>query len=337
MQVNTKKDIEKSLETFVRKKLPVLTTEVADYVRRFILTRGKRIRPLLMYYGYRGCGGTKRAAVVRAAGCWELAHSYLLIHDDIIDRDQVRRGEPTLWKKFSAFPHDSHYGISLALIVGDMVNQWAHELLHQSSFSLEKKIKAAAVFDQIMAEVCYGQLLDLEASGKKEVSEKDIITMYTYKTARYTVAGPLLVGAILAGADGRTLSALSQAATPLGIAFQIQDDILGIFGDESRVGKPVGSDLQEGKKTLLLAKTMERARSREKDFFAGIAHAKKISKQELAKAREIIISSGALSYCRELAKTLVGESTKEISRLPWSTRDKKELFGVAEYVIRRSL
>ncbi len=161
--------------------------------------------------------------------------------------------------------------------------------------------------------------------------------MYEYKTAKYTFEGPLHLGAILGGADDKFLNQLSQYAIPAGIAFQIQDDILGIFGDEKKTGKPVGSDIRQGKYTILVAKAFEKANPRQKKILARCLGNKNLTKKDIEDFRKVIIESGSLDYAKNLAMKLVWEAKKELEKIKMNSETKKFLRGIAEYMIKREL
>nr|MBP9728468.1 polyprenyl synthetase family protein [Candidatus Moranbacteria bacterium] len=231
-----------------------LVAEALEHARVIVLAGGKRLRSAFMYYGYIGAGGTEEEKMLETSVSVELIHSFLLVHDDIIDRDDMRHGVPTLHKRYADFGKrlfpdrdTDHFGTSIAIIMGDMLYSFGNDILFKSDFPKERIFAALSRLQNIVSFTVVGQARDIYMEYKREATEEEILSMYRNKTAKYTVEGPLHLGAIMAGASEELLTLLSDYAIPLGIAFQIQDDILGIFGSAKRLGKPVGSDIEEGK------------------------------------------------------------------------------------------
>jgi geranylgeranyl diphosphate synthase, type I len=317
--------------------------ESLDEIKAFTLRGGKRIRPLLVMLGYKACGGRNEKAIANAALAVELMESFLLIHDDIIDRDAFRRGGPALHKAFeSKFNGQKtiagHYGISAAIISGDIVSIMGSEALISSDFPLREKLKAVEKFNQVVISTCYGQMLDMDSETEQDISNiraEDVLAIHKMKTAVYTLEGPLHIGALLAGAGEKQLKALSEYAIPLGIAFQIQDDILGMFGDEKKTGKPVGSDLMEGKKTLLILKALEKADKEQRDIVLSCLGNRKISEKQIQEVRAIIVSTSSLDYSRSQAAKFTGESKGAIKNSGLDNETISVLAGLADYIINR--
>jgi len=194
-------------------------------LKEFSLRPAKRLRAILVNYGYFLAGGKNQKNILKTSIFFELIHNYLLIHDDIMDQDKIRRGGPTV---HCSYRGSKHYGQSMALALGDMANALAHEILASSVFPDNYKIKAVAKLNQVLYSTGYGQMLEfwLKKSGvHRKINKKDILEIYRNKTALYTFVSPMQIGAMLAGASQEFLKKIEKFALPLGIAFQIKDDI----------------------------------------------------------------------------------------------------------------
>ena len=238
--------------------------DMGENISEFNLRGGKRLRPVLMIHGYK-CFQPENEAILKASLSIELLEGYLLMHDDITDEDEVRRGKPSTWKTFESIHQEKQwkgnsrrFGETGAIIAGDICSVLATEALANSSFPAEARVRAIQALDRININTGYGQFLDVVSEVKDGINEEDVLLVHKMKTSKYTVEGPLHLGAILGGGTGKDLKVLSEYGIPLGQAFQIQDDILGMFGDEKKLGKPADSDLKEGKKTTLILEALKR-------------------------------------------------------------------------------
>jgi geranylgeranyl diphosphate synthase type I len=222
-----------------------------DATRALALRGGKRLRPVLLAAAYEACGGAGGAKAVTMAGvALELLQTYLLIHDDWMDDDDTRRGGPSVHAALRERFGDRRAGDSVAVIAGDAACAMAQEALLEVDAPAQRLVGAARELAGVQLAVCFGQLLDVRAWAD---SPSDVETVHGLKTSSYTVTGPVRIGAILAGANDRALDALTRFAGPLGVAFQLRDDLLGTFGDPRVTGKSAGSDLRQGKRTALVA------------------------------------------------------------------------------------
>jgi geranylgeranyl diphosphate synthase type I len=318
--------------------------EALEYVKTFSLSGGKRLRSTLMYFGYLAAGGKEKDKIAHAALSIELIHIFLLIHDDIIDRDVLRHGVATLHTHYAKrgqqlFITDDHqhFGESMALIMGDMVYALGNRTLFESSFAPELILKALIKMQEIVSMTVIGQTKDVYIEYAKSATEEEIIRMYEYKTARYTVEGPLQLGALLGGASEKLLQTLSQYAIPLGIAFQIQDDILGIFGSEKKLGKPVNSDIQEGKWTILVSQTMKRLDTKEgAEFMELLRKGSSLTKQDAERFRELVHQSGALEYAKKFALEAIQKGKQALLADATVEGEAREfLLGVADFMMQR--
>ncbi|WP_433781757.1 polyprenyl synthetase family protein [Actinomycetospora sp. CA-101289] len=232
-----------------------------DDLTRFVLAGGKRLRPTFAWWGWRAAGGVDApAAVLRAVSALELIQACALVHDDLIDDSATRRSEPTVHARWAARHADAawagdptRFGAAVAILLGDVALAWADDMLHESGLDLAALARVRPPWRAMRTEVLGGQFLDVQGHASSDSSPETALRISRYKTAAYTVERPLHLGAALAGADDRTVSALRRYGTDLGVAFQLRDDLLGVFGDPAVTGKPAGDDLREGKLTLLVA------------------------------------------------------------------------------------
>lgn len=236
-----------------------------DYLRDFVLGGGKRIRPVFGWAGFVGAGGLETQleapeAVFRSLCSLEFIQACALIHDDIIDASDTRRGNPTVHRAVEASHHTHHwrgdgavFGRNAAILIGDLALVWAEDMWRYSGLSNAGLARSAEAWRGMRTEVIGGQLLDisLEAQGSESIDLANKVN--TYKTAAYTIARPLHLGAALAGASERTIAAFRGYGHDIGIAYQLRDDLLGVFGQPEITGKPAGDDIREGKRTVLFA------------------------------------------------------------------------------------
>lgn len=318
-------------------------TESLRYVKTLVLSGGKRLRAAFMYYGYIAAGGTDRERMLRAAVSIELIHIFLLIHDDIIDRDEKRHGVVTAHEHFRSiadtmFLHadSAHFGSSMAIIVGDMVGALGNQIIFESGFPPECILRALSKLQDIISFTVVGQAKDILIEYAGKATESEILSMYEHKTARYTIDGPLQLGVILAGGSEELATVFGRYAIPLGIAFQIQDDILGVFGSEEKVGKPIGSDIEEGKISILVSRALALApKDSRGELSAILRKGKTLSRIDIDRFREILTDSGALSSSQETARTYIESGKQEILPIEFPREAKDFLVGIADYMMNR--
>ncbi len=337
--------IDKELYSYLERKIEEqkdpFNKRVLEDVLRFVKAGGKRVRPTLVVAGYLGAGKNGDERVVKASISYELLHAYLLIHDDIIDRDEKRRGQPTVWK--SLMDHyvgdglERHDAESIAICAGDIANEYSTLSLIEAGFSPEITVRAVRELREIAERTGYGQVLDvsLEMLPIEKVREEDVLRVHELKTAKYTIEGPLHLGATLAGAPKEVFEAYSNYAIPVGIAFQLQDDIIGVFGDEKKTGKPVGSDIREGKRTLLIVKAYERATPEQRKVLDAIVGRESATPEEIDMVKEIIVETGSLDYSRDLMEQLMDQGVSSLDNAPIDEAIKDVLRDLAEYIIKR--
>ncbi|MBU4216483.1 polyprenyl synthetase family protein [Candidatus Parcubacteria bacterium] len=345
-----KQKVDVELESFFQKviseneKIDVDIAGAMDYVRQITMAGGKRARAAFMYYGYLAAGGTRKKDITRASISTEIMHSFALIHDDIIDQDSLRHGITTthvhyskMAKKYFKNKNAAHFGDSMAIVVGDMINALGNRVLLEANFSPHLVAKAAHRLQNIIFITIVGETEDILIENRGQATEKEILQMYKNKTATYTIEGPLHIGAILAGADEKFLLALSNYAIPTGIAFQIQDDVLGIFGTKSKTGKSIDSDIRQGKQTILVVKAQEKANKKQKTILKNCLGNKNLTETDLADFKQVIIDTGSLKYAQAMATKLITKAKNEITNQKISKEAKDFLINIADYMLNREI
>lgn len=326
------------------KKEDMVSAQALEYVKKFALAGGKRIRPALMHYSYLGSGGKEMEKIIKASIGIELIHLFLLIHDDIIDNDSKRHGMDTINARYEKigkrifFKKDNkHFGNSMGIMIGDMVNALGNDAIFSSGFPADLVMKALSKVQGIVSFTVVGEMKDVYIEYRNKASEKEIMKMYEYKTAKYTIEGPLHLGAVLGGASDEFCAKLSRYAVPVGIAFQIQDDILGIFGSEKKLGKGVGSDIAEGKKTILVVKALEKSSGSDRKKLQRILGDRNLNAEKINQFRNIIINTGSLEYAENLAGKLVLEGKEALEEIKIAPAAKDFLLGMADYMTSRQI
>ncbi len=326
-------------------KEDALVAEALRYSRTLVLSGGKRLRAAFLYYGYIAANGREEEQIVDAAISIEFIHAFLLMHDDIIDRDDLRHGVTTLHryyadmgKQFFPDKDTEHFGNSMGIIIGDMLGAFGNDIIFRSDFPLELKFQALSKLQDIVSYTVIGQARDVYMEYKGEATEEEILSMYRNKTAKYTVEGPLHLGGILAGAPQALLDGFTAYAIPLGIAFQIQDDILGLYGSAEHIGKPVGSDIQEGKITLLVSRALrDGTREQQASIKAILKLGERFTERDGEEFRELIRVTGALAGTQELAQTYIQEGKESLEKIreQLHPRAYEFLLSIAEYMTKR--
>ncbi len=331
--------VQSALDTFLDEQAERLGPLGDDAARllaegRAVVSGGKRFRAAFCYWGYQavagpsydartagddraaGHQGVADEALVRACASLELLHASALVHDDYMDASDTRRGRPATHRGFAAEHRadrwrgdPEQYGASAAILLGDLLLSWSDELLRRCGLPVERVVAALDVFDRCRSEVITGQFLDVSVQARGEADVDAAMTVLRYKSAKYSVERPLHIGASLAGGTPEQLRRLSAFGLPLGEAFQLRDDLLGVFGDPSATGKPAGDDLVEGKRTVLVALALDAAPPPEAARLDG-ALGTTLTDADVVELRRIIDASGAHQQVErvigELAATATG-------------------------------
>ncbi len=307
-----KKEIERSIAGFLEKirreyRLDLVNPILYDSIREYSLREGKRIRPILLLLGYLGYspkGKKLSRSAYNASTCIEFLHNFMLIHDDIIDCSDLRRGKPTMHRilhRTIKCANPEKLGVDLAIIAGDIVYALAIDAFLSMDEDPLRKEAALKYFVQTAAFTAMGEFVDTVHGVDKleNVRESDVFLNYSLKTARYTFDCPLVTGAILAGAPKSETKMIAAFGLQIGQAFQIQDDIIGVFATEEEIGKSILSDLAEQKKTLLIVHAREHLKRKDLSLFRQTFLRKRKTIDHLEIIKGLLIKSGSLHYALE--------------------------------------
>ncbi|MFD1826580.1 polyprenyl synthetase family protein [Mumia zhuanghuii] len=304
---------------------------------------GKRLRATFCRAGWTVAGGSgDEAAVVRASAALEWLQASALVHDDVIDASLTRRGNPAAHAAFAIAHREQGwqgspeaYGTGAAILLGDLLLSWSDEMFRTAGFAPEVVTRATPYLDACKTEVVAGQFLDLVGGAIGQSSVDESMRVVRYKAAKYTVERPLHLGAALAGAPAQTLDALSAYALPVGEAFQLRDDVLGVFGDPEITGKPAGDDLREGKQTVLVAHAYERATLEQRATLdLGIGDPD-LSPAAVDGLRDVIRDTGALRRLEDDIAALEDQAAAALALAPLAPY-ADELADLASRAVRRT-
>lgn len=341
--------IDKSLAAFMEEikkdyKLHLINPTLYESIREFCLRKGKRIRPLLFILSYKGYSPKEKQmppSLYKSSTCIELLHNFMLIHDDIIDLSNLRRGKPTMHKileKIVKTPNKQKLGFDLGIIAGDIVYAFAIDAFLSIEEDPQRKARALKYFVQTAAFTAMGEFLDTinGIKGLSEVKEKDVFLNYSLKTARYTFDCPLVIGAILAGAEENDIKKLSKIGLLIGQAFQIQDDIIGIFDTQKNIGKSILSDIAESKKTILVCHAYAHLKGKDKKQFISCFSKPKKTYNDLVTIRKIFIHSESLQYSVKQLEDRLIESFKIIEELKMKETYKEAITQLINNLFKHS-
>jgi geranylgeranyl diphosphate synthase type I len=311
-----------------------------------LLNGGKRLRPLFCYWGWSAAFGdpSQRDSVITAASSLEFLQACALIHDDVMDGSDTRRGLPAAHRQFASMHRGSQwlgipdrFGEGAAILLGDLCLSWADQLLLTSGLPAENLNAAKSVYDEMRTELMAGQYLDLLEQARGGGSVERALRVVRYKSAKYTIERPLHIGAALALAPQEVFDAYTGYGLPLGEAFQLRDDILGVFGDPEVTGKPAGDDLREGKRTVLIAIATERANPVRLNSLHELLGDEHLSFSGIETLREIIRETGALDYTESLISQLLDASLTALNNAPLDQAAVTALTDLAHKSVQRSL
>ena len=341
-----RKDIDQHLYTLVDKFCAELIdidpqlVQVAEALKDY-LSQGKRFRSIFALIGYIGAGGQLEPKIYRAAVALEFLQACALIHDDLMDGSDTRRGKPSIHKQFEKL-HSAQFGGSAAILIGDLALSWNERTLHESGINQAEQIAVNPIHDVMRTELMAGQFLDVleqTKSGAESFSIERSLKIARYKSGKYSIERPLHFGAALAMASypeklSEYLTIYSEYGLPLGEAFQLRDDLLGIYGDPQETGKPAGDDLREGKRTALIAFAYERGNQRVKSLLEQKLGTD-LSQSEIEELRNAITESGAITHIEELIQKLSQNANDSIKRDELTQESKVLLREMVDQVIFR--
>jgi geranylgeranyl diphosphate synthase type I len=342
--------------------------EVLVDTARGFLSGGKRFRALFCYWGWQAVAATagddrdpdpdadaavqaqSLPAVVTVAAALELFHAAALVHDDIMDNSDLRRGAPSAHKRFESL-HASHgwdgdrrsFGTSSALLLGDLLLAWSDELFDDGRRRLGDRSAGEAArgeFARMRTEVIVGQYLDiLEEGSWRSRPDSELLPrahrVILYKSAKYSVESPLVIGGSLAGASLEQLTALREFGLPLGVAFQLRDDLLGVFGDPEVTGKPAGDDLREGKRTVLIGLARQKLNGSATRLLDELLGDPELSPDQVAMLQSTIRESGAVDQVERIIAREVQRARDSLDDAPLGRAAREELRHLADTVTRR--
>jgi len=360
--------VQTTIDDFLDSRAPALAAiapELAPFIdfSREFLAGGKRFRALFCYWGWQAVAApdlfdsdssksaSEISSVLLAATALEVFHAAALVHDDIMDNSATRRGRPSAHRRFESLHRESNwlgdpapFGTSSALLLGDLLLSWSDELFSdglQKLGSLEARIAARTEFNLMRTEVSVGQYLDiLEESAWARQSETEQLSranrVIVYKSAKYSVEAPLAIGASLGGGSLAQVAALREFGLPLGVAFQLRDDMLGVFGDPKVTGKPAGDDLREGKRTVLVAIARQKLPPTARRLLDELLGDPDITDSQVSMLQATIRDSGAVDEVESIIDARTRAAVAAIADAPLSRSARSQLTGLADTVIRRT-
>jgi len=314
----------------------------AQALTEYVLEGGKRFRPVFAYLGYLGAGARPTISALKACAALELVHVCALIHDDVMDGSDSRRNKPALHRRFEKFHQENSYlgnserfGVAAAILLGDLALSWSDQMIGESGVDDKQIRRSLPIFHEMRSELMAGQYLDVleGALGKSDLNRSRKIARY--KSGRYSIERPLRFGAALANASESLQESLSSFGLPLGEAFQLRDDILGVFGETEVTGKPSGDDIREGKRTVLIAMTAERTSQQGRAKIESSLGNSELSASQVAEIQSLIEDSGALTECESLIETLLAQSLEALGHPEMNQEVAQSLSEMALAATRR--
>jgi geranylgeranyl pyrophosphate synthase len=335
-------------ETYFTKQISAANTISNDYatlwreIYRLLQSGGKRLRPRMTFLSYQAFGGTDLTAIAPVAAAQELLHLCLLVHDDIIDRDYIRYGVPNVSGSYLAHYEPlvtdestrTHYANSAAILGGDLLLSSAYRLIIQSTVSDRHKLLAHDLLSRATFEVAGGELLDTEAAFRPS-NQVNTLAIARYKTAGYSFVVPLLTGAALADAPAERHESLQRFAENLGIAYQLQDDILGVFGSADKTGKSTVGDLREGKRTYLVEQFFAAAGQADQQLFQVNFGRPTATPQQINELKDLLVSSGAKQRTLQKIAELETLAQQELESLSLHPTDHDQFLSLITTALHR--
>lgn len=343
---NMDKHFDKQIQLAENEYTPFAVNYMRE-LRNIGMADAKRLRGSFVYYSYLMNGGKDIDSILDIASAIEIVHLYLLVEDDFMDISDTRRGYPTLHNTLSklhkseGYKNDpTHYGNSIAVTIGLLGGHMSLNMINNANFLPELRIRAMNQVNNQIIDTAHGQAHDILNSVKHEVSEEEVMNVLKWKTGIYTYDNPIKVGAIFAGASEETISLIPGYGLPAGVAFQIQDDILGSFGDEDKTGKSAESDIREGKQTLLTYYAYAKGSEKDKKILNKVLGDREAKSEDIDKVREIFVETGSLEYSKKKALELVHQAKESLltnRKEEWVGEGFDFLEGIADYMIERDL
>jgi geranylgeranyl diphosphate synthase type I len=341
--------VEEELSIFLNRESAYLNSispelaPVSDSLTSFLLDSGKRLRPLFAYAGFAAAGGSIEKSALRAMAALELLQACALIHDDLMDGSDTRRGKPSIHRHFESIHVQDQldgfapqYGLSAAVLLGDLSLVWSDQMLNSAGLTTEQFARVLPFYNEMRVELMAGQFLDIHEQTQKDTSVDRSMKIARYKSGKYTIERPLHLGAAMSSSSNEVTDALSAYGLPLGEAFQLRDDLLGVFGDPSVTGKPAGDDLREGKRTVLIAMTHERQSPAQLEICKKYFGKPDIDAEGVAILQEIIESTGARKALEVMIDQLTDQALTAAQSQEFTDDGKALLVELANIATKRS-
>jgi geranylgeranyl diphosphate synthase type I len=316
---------------------------IASTMSDFVLDAGKRLRPAFCYWAGRAAGAPDSDALIGAAASLELLQASALVHDDVIDHSDTRRGQPAVHRRFEQLHRDSgwagdpgDFGAAAAILAGDLLLTWSLSMLTGSGLDDAALRRTRAVTDDMHTELMAGQYLDILEQAHGGGSVESALRVARYKAAKYTVERPMHLGAAIADAAPDVVAAYSSFGLPLGEAFQLRDDLLGVYGDPAVTGKPAGDDLREGKRTVLVALALERAGETDRATINAGLGEPGLDESTVEQLRSIVTECGARAEVEQLITARTAQALAALDAVDLEPAGRDALVALAEAATRRS-
>lgn len=331
-------EVDRSLREFVNRQVVDPDVEPLTAAAGELLSGGKRLRPAFCYWGWRAAGGGADPAIFTAAASLELLQASALVHDDVMDKSDLRRGMPAAHRRFQSLHEKSgwygsaeQFGEGAAILLGNLLLIWSGEMWRTSGLPADALAAAQPVHDHMRTELMCGQYLDLLEQAHGENTFDSALRVALYKSGKYSVEQPLRLGLVLAArSQAEWIDELCvEYGRRVGIAFQLRDDILGVFGDPAQMGKPAGDDLREGKRTMLVARTLAAASADDAEIVRRLLGEPGLDEQGVATLRGIIEDTGALQECEDMIADYLTESLTHLDNAPITPEARTALADLA--------
>ncbi|GAA0358814.1 polyprenyl synthetase family protein [Microbispora corallina] len=336
-----RQEVDRSLREFLDRQRPMfgdphlaaLLSAATDF-----LAGGKRLRPAFCYWGWRAAGGGEEPGLYAAAASLELLQASALVHDDVMDASDVRRGMPSAHRRFERMHADAgwhgsagQFGEGAAVLLGNLLLVWSGQMWRGSGLDPRALAAAQPVHDHMLTELMCGQYLDLLEQARGENTFDSALRVALYKSGKYSVEQPLRLGLVLAARsrDPWIDRLCAQYGQQVGIAFQLRDDVLGVFGDPAETGKPAGDDLREGKRTMLIARTLAEASPAQAAAVRDLLGDPALDEQGVERLRTVIEETGALAACEGMIKRYLEEALAALDQAPIEETARAALAALA--------
>ena len=306
-------------------------------LKGLVFSGGKRLRPAFFHWAHVGAGGSPNSSkAIDVAAAIEMLHAFALAHDDVMDRSEARRGEPSIWQRFANLHEEHrwlgnslHFGEAAAILVGDLAHVLADKLMSRSSPIVLQ------LWEELRLEVNIGQYLDVLSGAKGKFDHSSARKILEYKTGRYSVQRPLQLGAAVAGQYDELHKPLTDFGQPVGVVFQLRDDLLGVFGNAEKTGKPTGVDLREGKPTPLMAEAFAHASEQQRSILGKIG-SNDLSEKEISDIQEVVEETGAKSVIEQEIEELTDSALEILSTIRLEKDASEALSELAHFVAYRT-